>query len=161
MADIKLAFAGSTSTTLTITLASLAATSARESATVDNSTNLYEDALVQVQLKEGATTPINDKCAYVYAWGVVNPTSPVYPDTVTGADAAITLTSPTQLRLIGVVNLPAVSTTYISEPLSVAAAFGGVLPQKWGIVVQNSSSVLTATGSDHTVTYQGVYRTVV
>ena len=39
--------------------------------------------------------------------------------------------------------------------------FGGRLPEKWGIVVVNDSgTALSATGSDHAVTYQGVYATV-
>lgn len=160
MTNIKQAFAGSTATAITCTLTSLAATSARETNTVDNTSNLYDDALVQVRVKIGATTPANDKSVYVYAWGVIDPTSPKYPDVVTGSDAAITPNSPTQLRLIGVINTPTASTSYVSEPMSVAAAFGGVLPQKWGIVIVNSSAVLSATGTDHTVEYQGVYFTV-
>jgi hypothetical protein len=158
MADEKEAFGAATA--ITIGVASLAATSARESATVDNTTNKYEDALVQVKLKTGGTTPSNDQCAYIYAWGVIDGTTPTYPDTVTGSDAAITLNSPTQLRLIGVLNMPASSTTYVTEPLSVAQAFGGWLPAKWGIVIQNSSSALDATSGNHAVTYSGAYRTV-
>lgn len=160
MATVKETFAAATATVIACTLTSLAATSARESATVDNTSNLYDDALVQVRAKIGATTPTNDKSVYIYAWGVIDPTSPKFPDVVTGSDAAITLNSPTQLRLIGVLNTPTASTSYVSEPMSVAAAFGGVLPQKWGIVIVNSSAVFTATSTDHTIEYQGVYYTI-
>jgi hypothetical protein len=157
--SIKEATAGSTATAITCTLTSLAATSARESATVDNTSNLFLDALVQVRVKIGATTPTNDKAVYIYAWGVIDPTTPKFPDAVTGSDAAITLQSPTQLRLIGVINATTASTSYVSEPMSVASAFGGILPPKWGIVISNSSAVLTATSTDHTIEYQGIYQT--
>jgi hypothetical protein len=159
VANVKAEYGGIQ--TLAITLASLAATAARESATVDNTTTKYLDALLQVKVKTDVTAPGNDKALYVYAWGVADPTTPTYPDTVTGADAAITLNDPTQLRLIGVVSLQAASTTYKSEPLSVASAFGGVLPPKWGVVVRNSASALTAVGGDHAVTWNGLYQTVV
>lgn len=157
MANIKAAY-GTSNQTITLTGTSLAATSARESTAVDNTTNLFLDALVVVRTKMGATTPINDKTVYVYAYGTVDGGT-IYPDTVTGTDAAITLNSPTQLALIGSIAVPAVSTTYTSRPMSVAAAFGGVLPAKWGIVLLNSSSVLSATAGDHVLRYQGVYAT--
>lgn len=159
MVSLKEAFAAATATVITCTLTSLAALASRESNTVDNTANLFLDALVQVKVKIGATTPTNDKSVYVYAWGVIDPTTPQYPDVVTGADAAITLNAPTQLRLIGVINTTTASTSYTSEPMSVATAFGGVLPQKWGIVILNSAAVLTATSTDHTINYQGVYNT--
>jgi hypothetical protein len=166
VASTKLAYLPappSAPTAITITLASLAATSARESNTVDNTTNLLLDALVRLRVKVDTTAPANDKAVYVYAWGIIDssatPAATAYPDAVTGSDAAITLQSPTQLRLIGVLNTPSASTTYKSEPLSVAGAFGGSLPPKWGIVVSNSSAVLTAVAGDHALEYVGVYST--
>lgn len=158
MSDIKTAY-GSNGQTITITLTSLGATSARESTVIDNTSNLFLDALVQVTTKTGAGSPANDKALYVYAYGTVD-NGTTYPDTVTGSDAAITLNSPTQLRLIGTLAMPSTATTYKSPPMSVAAAFGGVLPAKWGIVCLNSSTALSATGGDHAVKYQGVYSTV-
>jgi hypothetical protein len=45
--------------------------------------------------------------------------------------------------------------------MSVAAAFGGILPAKWGVIIENQSgTTLSATGGDHVVQYQGVYATV-
>jgi hypothetical protein len=154
MADLKQAFGSST--TITITLASLGA-AARESANVDNGSNLFLDVMVVVQAKLQTGTPSGDKAIYVYAYGSEDGTN--YGDNATGSDAAITLRSPTNLRPLGVIACPdAGGLTYKSHPMSLAAAFGGVIPRKWGIVVHNASGVtLSATGGDHACRYTGVY----
>jgi hypothetical protein len=155
MPDIKSKY-GTDGVVIACTLTSLANAAARESDAVDNSSNLYLDALVQVVLKLSNAAPAGDKRCYVYAAGVINAASPTWPDTVTGADAAITLNSPTQLKLIGALEMIQNATSK-SEPFSVAQAFGGILPVKWSIVILNSSGqALTGTGSDHTVKYQGI-----
>lgn len=159
MADIKLAYGSSTN--LALTLASLAssATAARESTVVDNGTNKFLDALVQVHVKLQTGTPANDKAVYVYAYGSEDGTN--YTDNATGADAALTMRDPSNLRLIGMIACPdSGGLTYKSAPMSVAAAFGGVLPRKWGIVVRNYTGVaLSATEGDHAYRYTGVYQT--
>lgn len=164
MADIKTAF--SAVQTFTITLASLATSSVgagRSSLTVDNSSNLYEDALVLISVQLLAGTASGDKAVYIYAWGSLDNT--LFPDTITGADAALTLTQPTQLRLIGSIAMPStivVSTPYTSEPLSVASAFGGVLPKYWGIFIQNNTGfALNATENNLKKQWMGVYRTAI
>ena len=60
-----------------------------------------------------------------------------------------------EFKLIGVINVVANSTTYYGGPFSVAAAFGGQLPDHWGIVVQNESGA-TLDGSVGSAYYQGV-----
>lgn len=155
MSDIKTKY-GSHSQALTITIASLANNAARESTVVDNGTNLFLDALVSLKIKTGAGTPGAGPVVNVYAYGTVNDGTD-YSDGATGSDAAITLTSPPNVRLIGVINTPAASTTYKGGPFSVAAAFGGVLPAKWGIIIENKEGqTLDATGGNHSATYQGV-----
>lgn len=160
MSSIKVAYGSSS--TITCTLASLAssATAGRESTAIDNTTNLYVDALVYVKAKLQTGTPANDKAIYVYAYGSEDGTN--YTDNVTGSDAAITTRSPTNLRLIGVIACPdSGALSYKSHPMSVAAAFGGVMPRAWGIVVRNYTGVtLDSTEGNHTKTYTGVYYTV-
>lgn len=155
MAALKQIFGSSTS--LTITLASLGATASRESTAVDNTTNLFLDALVYVKVKLATGTPSADKALYVYAYGSEDGTN--YGDNATGTDAALTMRIPTNLRLIGVINTPdSGALTYKSQPMSIAQAFNGVLPRKWGIVVTNASGLaLDATGSNHSASYTGVY----
>lgn len=161
MANAKIAY-GTDAQAITVTLASLASGSSRESALIDNVTNLFLDALVQAKVKTNASAPTGDKAVHVYCWGGVDYTATAtYPDTVTGADAAITPNSPTQLKYLGSIWTPAASTTYIGGPFSIAERFGGTLPAKWGLVFTNATgNALDATGGSFEVQYQGVYATV-
>lgn len=160
-ANIKQAFGGDSS--ITCTLASLAssATAGRESSAVDNSSNLYFDALVRLDIKLQSGSPANDKLTYVFAYGSEDGTN--YTDNATGSDAALTFRSPTNLRLIGTIAMPdSGALTYKSHPLSVAVAFGGILPPKWGVVIQNYTGVtFSATEGDHAKAYNGLYATAV
>lgn len=146
---------------ITISLApggvGLASGSARASTAIDNTTNLYLDALVQVVIKAGAASTSATGFVNIYAYGTADGGTD-YAEGATGSDAAITLTVPTNLRLIGTLNVVANATSYTSEPFSVAAAFGGVLPQKWGIVIENQSGgALDTTEANHKKFYQGVW----
>lgn len=155
MASVKQEYG--TSTGLTITLTSLASslTAGRESTAIDNTTDKFIDALVQVVVKLAAGTPAADKAVYVYAYGSEDGTS--FTDNATGSDAAITLTDPPNARLIGVIQCPAAGgLSYESQPMSVAKAFDWMLPRKWGIIVRNNTNVaLDTTGNS--AKYTGVY----
>lgn len=155
MADIKTKF-GTNGQTITITLASLANNSARQSTVVDNSTNLFLDALVQMKIKSGASGTTTTGYVNIYAFATVD-NGTTYTENAGATDAAITLTVPPNALLIGRINCVANATTYYSSPMSVAAAFGGVLPEKWGVIVENKTGgTLDSTGGNHTVKYQGV-----
>lgn len=152
---------GTAAQAITITLGDnsngLANNAARESNVVDNSSNLFLDALVMLKTKTGASGVNAAGTILVYAWGTVDPATPLYPDTVTGSDAAITLTSPPNVRLIGVVNAVANATVYKGGPFSVAQAFGGNLPTKWGIIiVNNTGAALDINAASHLMEYQGI-----
>ena len=135
MATVKLGYA--TNTAITVTLNSLASsqTVGRASTKVDNTTNLYVDALVSLILPLASGTPANDQAIYVYGYGSTDLVN--YTEGVTGTDAGFTIRNPTELSLLGVVPVPTGAVTYNAGPMSVAAAFGGLLPAWWGIVVVN------------------------
>ena len=158
-ADVKQAFG--TSTAMTCTLASLLDNTARESTAIDNTTNLFLDAFVYLAIPLQTGTPANEKATFVWAYGSEDGTN--YTDNATGTDAAVTMRSPTNFRLAGIINMPAAGAlTYKSHPMSIAAAFGGLMPRKWGIVVENQSGVtFNATEANLIKTYSGVYATVV
>lgn len=147
---------GTEKQSITITLASLTNTSVRGSVVVDNTTNLFLDALVQVQIKSGAASTSANGFANIYAYGTVDAADSLYTEGSSGTDQSITLTVPTNARLIGTLNMVANAVIYVSEPFSVAAAFGGVLPEKWGIFVENQSGG-TFDGTTAFAYYQGVY----
>lgn len=159
MANVKVAY-GTNNQTITITLASLTTTSSRASTVIDNTTNLFLDALVMVKSKSGAASTSASGYLSVYAYGTVNGGT-TYTDNITGTDAGITLPVPPNAILIGTVTMVANATTYVSSMMSVASAFNGTLPDHWGIVVTNSSGgTLDSTAGNHVVAYQGVFSTV-
>lgn len=148
---------------ITCTLASLANNGQRESTVVDNTSNLYLDAMVTVRidLADGGTIG-SDKRVYVYAYGTVDAATPIYPDRVTGSDAGITLDSPPNVRLIGVIECASYTTVsktqFTMPPASVAQAFGGILPEKWGIILENKTNMaFRASETNQKKIYQGVY----
>lgn len=135
----------------------LANNGARSSLAVDNTVNLFLDALVQVQIKSGASGTGTAGYVNIYGYGTVDGGT-TYAEGA-GTDASITLTSPPNVRLIGVLNVVANATTYKSEPMSVAAAFGGVLPDHWGIIIENKTGgALDTTEANHLKLYQGIYQ---
>lgn len=157
MADIKQAFGSST--TITITLASLAANAYRSSLAVDNGTDKFLDALVQVKVKKASGSPAGSKVIDIYAYGSEDGTK--YTDVVTGVDAVITPTFRNNLKLLVSIKATTANQEYISDPLSIASAFGGVMPRKWGIIVENNddSVAFSSTGGDHEVKYTGIFAT--
>ena len=163
MADVKTAY-GASGQALTITLASLAdsSTAGRESTAVSNTSDLWLDVLISARIKTANSGSIvAPSAAFLYAYGSVDGGSE-YPDAVTGTDAAITLNNPTNLKLLGAVYAAAINTTYKGGPWSLAALYGGRMPEKWGIVLVNDTgTALSATAGDHAVEWQGVYATAV
>lgn len=129
---------GASNQAITCTITSLANNGQRGSTAVDNTSNTFLDALVHVKVKTGASVTSATGYVNVYAYGTADGGT-TYSDGVSGTDGAATLTSPPNLRLIGVINCVANSTTYNGGPFSVAQAFGGVLPDHWGIVVENKT----------------------
>lgn len=141
----------STPTTITITLTSLADTSARESTVVDNTSNKFLDARLRIQTngQSGGTGNLN-----VYVYSALGDTT--YSGNATGTDAGFTSPIPGGMKFLGAVPMNA-ATAVVAELPSIASKFGGVMPDKWGIVVENQSgAALSATGGDHVVEYQGI-----
>lgn len=137
------------SAALTLTLNSLANDSTnllagRGSTVVDNTSDLGVDVLVSGVIKTG-TSPTAGNNIEVWAWSILDDT-PTYPDTITGSDANITLTS-LNVKTAGAFKLGTLitvdSTSNRTYPFifSLAALFGGTAPKKWGIWVVNGSGV--------------------
>lgn len=150
------------STAITMTLTSLASGGARQSTAVDNTVNLFLDALVTFKITVGTVTGTPQVQFYIA--GSIDGTN--WPgegsannDGVTGTDGTITLEVPTNLIPLGpALNTPTSAKTYFTEPMSVAAAFNGVLPNKWSLVaVNNTGAALSA--SNCSAQYQGISST--
>lgn len=156
MPDIKTAYAAATALTIAVNSLANSSTAGRQSTVVDNSSNLYNDALVSVKVTSGASGVSASGFVAVYAYASADD-GVTYTGNAGASDAAIT--NATILRFLGRFAVVANSTVYVGGPFSVASAFGGCLPKSWGIAVLNSSgATLSATGNS--VAMQGVYNTV-
>jgi hypothetical protein len=144
---------GSNNQTVTCTITSLANNGQRGSTAIDNTSNLYLDALVFVKTKTSSSAINATGQVNVYAYGTADGGT-TYSDGVSGTDGSSTLTAPPNVKLIGVINAVASSTTYSGGPFSVAAAFNNVLPDHWGVVVENKTGQ-TLDASVGSVWYQG------
>jgi hypothetical protein len=165
MADIKVAYG--TASDLTITLASLASDTnllaGRESATLDNTSTLALDYLISGKVTAG-TSPTASRSIEVWAVGSWDGTT--WPDVFDGTESAETITSAdikaSICRLIAAMATANTSDrVYHFGPVSLAAAFGGVLPPKVVLFVTHSTAVaLNSTAGNHQIRIQPVYETV-
>lgn len=165
MADLKLAYG--TASDLTITLASMATDTnlltGRESAVIDNSANLFLDYLVSGKITAG-TSPTASRSIEVWAVGSWDGTN--WPDVFDGTESAETITSAdikaSICRFVAAMATANTSDrTYHFGPVSLAAAFGGVLPPKVVLFVTHSTGVnLNSTAGNHQIRLQPVYQTI-
>jgi hypothetical protein len=157
MSSVKTAY-GTSNQAITCTLTSLSNASSQQSDAIDNTSNLFLDALVQLVIKSASSGVSGGGFVKVYAYATADGGTH-YTDGASGSNGAFTPTVPPNARCIGTINIVANSTTYVGGPFSVAAAFGGVLPDHWGIIVEND----TGAAFDATTAaafYQGVFATV-
>lgn len=152
MATVKVAYAAAA--TITCTLASITSGQGRRSATISNSTNLYDDALVHVTVTCGTVTAPGSIAVYAYASGDDGTTF----ETGGSTDAAYNTLRGDE-KLLGII--AGVTSTAVTGVFSVAKAFGGVMPRNWGIIVYNTNcGTLSATEGNHIKAYQGITYTV-
>jgi hypothetical protein len=129
----------------------------RASTAVDNSSALAVDAHVGGTLITTATTTANTQIQ-VWAFGSFDGT--VYSAGASGSDAGFTPDTGAKnlMKLLTVIpNITTTAVTYVWGPFSVAQAFGGTMPIKWGIYyVQNTGTSIAAGCSTkyETVKYQ-------
>ena len=127
------------SNTITITIASLANNTAVASSAIDNSSNKFIEALIQVKVKTNA--------AGTSATGVTN----VF--LVRSADGGTTYDDSTRVYL-GQLPTIANATTYIG---SFSTAPVGALGTHWKLAVENrSGAALDSTGGSHSAAFAGI-----
>ncbi|MGE0363061.1 MAG: hypothetical protein AB7R67_20275 [Vicinamibacterales bacterium] len=155
----------------TITLASLGTSSTwvagRESTALTISALTPANALdLQIAAKiTVGTSPTAGTQIQVWAYATMADGT-TYPDTLTGSDAAATLTSAgirnSAVVLLGIMEVDATTSNraYFMRPTSVRRAFG-FLPAKVGVWVTHNTGVnLNATGGNHFINYRPIYENV-
>lgn len=165
MADVKLAYGTATNFTKTNANLASSATAGWMSNAIDNSSNKYLDALVTIELAAVNTAPANSKAVFLYAYALLDTAGSAYTSTGDGTPSGSegTLTFPDvtanaiPMPRLGVVPYPVQNKAINGGPFSVAQAFGGVLPPKWGVAMINHSGM---TLSVTNIKYQEVYETV-
>lgn len=129
----------STSVNFALTLAALAADAARESAAIDNSTTKFDDFMIGLDIVANAAGTLADQQAiYIYLAGSIEGTT--FTEPATGADSAIVVATNTNLTMAKVLNAHAAGTTYSVNIPSVAACFGGNVPKKFSVIVDNQTN---------------------
>lgn len=159
MAAIKPAYSSATPTAIAITMKNQSNDTAVGSTTVDNTTTLYDDALVQMKTKTGSGCGVNDTIE-LYVWGSLDGT--LIPDNASGTDGAVTMNDPPNSSHLGRIETPTASNAYVSNTFSVCEALKvPALPPYWGVIeVNRSDSTLTNVDADHGMWFVGVYSTV-
>lgn len=134
---------------LTITLASLATSTAgvgRQSTIVDNTTDKFEGALLNVLIKLG-TSPTANKSIYLY---LIQSNGTNRTDGAGASDAALTIKN---AALIGIMTTGSAPVT--GDNLRKTFLIEG-LGREWGIAVVHDSAVnLDSTGGNHAITFSG------
>lgn len=155
----------SAAATLTITLASLASDAnlliGRQSTTVNLNSNTTTspmvDCLIGGKIKLG-TSPTTGKVVEIWAFGSYDGTT--YTADAGASDAGLTLIAGTKNLMRLLQSIDTISTTgtnYSWGPVSLAEAFGGMLPSKFGVWVVHSTGVaLDSTGGNHEIKYTPV-----
>lgn len=154
------------SSSYTITLASLASDTnllvGREGALIDNSTLGYADYLVGgfFQLAASGTLTANRS---IELWAVAPISDTVWPSPFAGSDAGRTIVLQANKNTIckflySTLTTSTNSSVYRFSGVSVARAFGGVLPDRFTLfVTQNTGQALDGTAANHGITIKGVY----
>jgi hypothetical protein len=126
-----------TTTSLTITLASLGNGSSATSSTVDNTTNLFVDVLVELVMTLPTTGTVATGTVEVWAKGSIDNSD--FDDDVND-------------RLVGIMVMAAAGAQTRKKVFGLGAAFGGTVPPYWQIRVRNATGGIATSG---TVTYRG------
>lgn len=169
-ADAKVAYAAST--TPTMTLASLAASSTflagRESSAIDNgASNKYLDMLLAGHYRTAATN-LQAGAIRTHVVGARDDT-PNWPDVFDGTDSTETVSASgiydSVCRRVSEITTDATQRTWSFGPVALASFFGGNLPDQFVLFVSHtahtSTNAWSSTEGDHALSLTGVYATVI
>ena len=170
MSTVNIAY--SANTAITFDISSLGTASAflagRESTEIDNTTNKFVDAIVNVDgiTSHASTVPVIGTMINLWVWGADTSLATTAIDTLDGTDSAETISNAAilnSLRLAG----SAVTTTntaalvYYIMPFSVAQLFGGVMPKFWGLFLAHNQAGALAAAQSALFSYNGITYAVV
>lgn len=141
--------------TITLTLAALASSTSagRASTAVDNTTDIAVDCLVGGVITTTATTTTNTQIQIMLYGSWDGGTT--YSAAATGTDGNFTPDpgAKNMMKLLTTIpNITTTAVTYNWGPFSVAQAFGGIMPSKWGVwVLQNTGTAIASSTTKYTI----------
>lgn len=147
MSDTSLSYAASTN--LSIGLTEVSHSGARSSAYVDNSSNKYIDEMVGGRFIAGNSGILSNGLVRVYAYGSTDGVH--FSDNADGTDRVHPLSG--NAPFLASVAVDGSGKNARFGPFAVAPLFGGILPQYWGVIVENVTGQPLASGS---VWHQGI-----
>lgn len=155
MATVTVTYA--TPVALTWTPASLASGSYDGSASVTNTSNKYVDAMIGGFITTG-TSPTVNKIIEIYAYASWDGGT-TFTAGMSGSDGGTPGTNE-ESQLILLTAIPTDATSdhkYEWGPVSIASAFGGTMPEDWGLVVYHDTAVnLNSTAGNQEAKYTGI-----
>lgn len=156
----------SSNTSITFDISSLASSATfvagRESSEIDNTTNKYNDVIVQVDgITAGATALTVGQQIVLYVWGSDTSLATTPIDTLDGTDSAETLTHVGILNALrfggsAVATATTASLKHYIQPFSVASRFGGVMPKYWGLFLAHNHAGALAAAQSSLFRYTGI-----
>ena len=157
----------SSNTAITFDVSALAGSSTfvagRESTEIDNSSNLYLDALVNCDGITGhaSTAPTVGQQIRLYVWGADTSLATTPIGVLDGTDSAETLTHAAVLNHLALARVATVTVataalTYYFRPFAVAPLFGGVLPKFWGLYLAHNHTGALGAGQSGIWSYNGI-----
>ncbi len=162
MALFKTAYDG-TWDDITITLNALPTSATllvgRESTAISNLVDLFVEVMLGGKISTG-TTPTVNKTIEVWAYGE-NLDVDVYNGVLDGTDSAETFASDGE-KVAAMVQIASMTVTatvdipYTFGPVSLASAFGGFIPRKWGVFVTHDTAA-NLRSSANQISYHGIH----
>lgn len=135
----------------------------QESTEINNTSNLYVDALVNVKGITGhaSTAPTIGQVIRLYLWGADTSLATTAISVLDGVDSAETLPHVSVLNSLILVREAAVTVAtagllYYMMPFSVASFFGGVLPKFWGLYLTHNHTGALAASQASLFSYNGI-----
>jgi hypothetical protein len=130
-------------------------------ATTDTSNNIV-DAIVQIKIASASFTP--SATTNILVWVIGSMDGTYFAGAQGGSvedfndgDAVETIdVDGNNMNYLGAIHMHTASQDMCSKPFSIAAAFWGVMPAKWAIIIQNQTGSNLAS-SGHEVGYRYAY----
>ena len=157
----------SANTAITLDLSSLATSSTFvagiESGEINNTSNMYVDAIVNVKGITGhaSTAPTVGQMIQLYVWGADTSLGTTTIDTLDGTSSTETLGHVSVLNSLRFAAAPTVTVAtaalvYYIQPFSVAQLFGGIMPKYWGLYVAHNHTGALGASNNSLFSYNGI-----